>query len=188
MVLLTKMATIPSYFFVRYLPVVSHHYEGSCLHEQSFCFQGKQDLALSVHPFMWGNHHFTCLGKFFPNCNSIEKKCFPYACSVFWHMTSNDPKWPHGLMCPGVKQGCPRQPLTPGSFIRLCSRRGCIDKGHRKGQSFSHFSCIQLKHQGLNQCLVFIGTLIVLIDWHVVELNVFSVLRHTMPWLLSAWL
>lgn len=25
--------------------------------------------------------------------------------AVFWHMISNDAKWAHGLMCPGVKQG-----------------------------------------------------------------------------------
>lgn len=92
--------------------------------------------------------------------------------AVFWHMISNDAKWPHGLMCPGVKQGCPGQPLTPGSFIRLCSRHGSIDKGHRRGHPLSLFSSIQLKPQQLNQCLVFTGTLIVLIDWRVVQLSV----------------
>lgn len=72
-------------------------------------------------------------------------------------------------MCPGVKQGCPDQPLTPGSFIRLCSRHSSIDKGHWRGHRRSLFTSIQLKHQRLNQCLLFIGTLIVFIDWQVVQ-------------------
>lgn len=79
---------------------------------------------------------------------------------------------PHVPMCPGVKRGCPDQPLTRGSFIRLCSRLGSIDKGHWKGRPRSLFSSIQLKHQLLNQRLLFIGTLIVLIDWQVVKLSV----------------
>lgn len=103
----------------------------------------------------------------------LLKKIIAYQLlTVFWHMISNDAKWPHGLMCPGVKQGCPDQPLTPGSFMRLCSRHGSIDKGHWRGHPLSRFSSIQLKHRLLNQCLLFIGTLIVLIDWHVDQLSV----------------
>lgn len=101
----------------------------------------------------------------------LEKNAYQML-TVFWHMISNDAKLPHGLMCPGVKQGCPDQPLTPGSFIGLCSRHSAIDKGQWKGHPLSLFSSIQLKHQLLNQCLVFIGTLIVLIDWHVDQLSV----------------
>lgn len=100
--------------------------------------------------------------------------------AVFWHTISNDAKWPHGLMCPGVKQGCPDQPLTPGSFIRLCSRHRSIDEGHWRGHPLSLVSSIQLKHQQLNQCLAFIGTLIVLTDWHVVQPSVHQV-PHNEP-------
>lgn len=75
-------------------------------------------------------------------------------------------------MCPGVKQGCPDQPLTPGSFIRLCSRHGPIDKGHWEGHGLSHFTSIQLKHQRLNQFLVFAATLIALIDWQALQQSV----------------
>lgn len=83
--------------------------------------------------------------------------------SVFWHVILNDAQWPHGLMCPGVKQGCPDQPLTPGSCIRWRSRRSSIDKGHRRGHPLSRFTSIQLRHQQLNRWLLFTGTLIVLI-------------------------
>lgn len=82
------------------------------------------------------------------------KKTNPNTCqmlAVFWYMISNHFKWPRRLMCPGVKQGCPDQPLTPGSFIRLCSRHGSIDKGHWKGHRLSLFTSIQLKHQQLNR-------------------------------------
>lgn len=92
--------------------------------------------------------------------------------TVFWHMISNAARWPHVLMCRGVKQGCPDQPLTPGSFMRLCFRQSSIDKGHWRGHPLSLFSSIQLKRQLLNQCNPFIGTLIVLIDWHVDQLSV----------------
>lgn len=92
--------------------------------------------------------------------------------AAFWHMIWNYAKWPHGMMCTRVKQGCSDQPLTPGSFIRLCSRHGSIDKGHWKGHPLSLFSSIQLKHQQLNQSLVFIQTLIVLIDWHVIQISI----------------
>lgn len=88
---------------------------------------------------------------------------------VFWHMISNDAKWFHGPMCSGVKQGCPDQPLTPGSFIRLCSRHDYIGKGHWKGRRLPFFTSIQLKHQQLNRCLVFNGTLIVSFDWQVIQ-------------------
>lgn len=82
-------------------------------------------------------------------------------------------------MCPRVKQVFPHQPLTPGSFIRLSSRQSRIDKGHRRGHPPTAFSSIQLKHQEPNQGLVFIGTLIVFIDWHVVQLKV---LPSTTQW------
>lgn len=100
---------------------------------------------------------------------SLKKEMLYRCYQPGWHMISNEAKWPHGLMCPGVKQGCPDPPLTPGSFIRLCSRHCSIDRGHWRGHPLSYFSSIQLKHQLLNQCLVFIGTLTVLIDWQASE-------------------
>lgn len=108
---------------------------------------------------------------FFSNCNLIGNNAYQML-TVFWHMISNAARWPHVLMCRGVKQGCPDQPLTPGSFMRLCFRQSSIDKGHWRGHPLSLFSSIQLKHQLLNQCNPFIGTLIVLIDWHVDQLSV----------------
>lgn len=135
---------------------------------------GYQALSLCE----WENHliYLSWL-IFFSHLILIEKNSCQML-AVFWHVISNDAKWPHGLMCPGVKQGCPDQPLTPGSFIRLCSRHGPIDKGQWKGRPLSLFTSIQLKHQTLNLCLVFIGTLIVFIDWHVAQLSVLWVTHN----------
>lgn len=74
-------------------------------------------------------------------------------------LISNDAKWPHELMCPRVKRGRPGQPLTPGAFIRLRSKRVPIDKGRCRGRRFSLFMSIQLTHQQLNHRSVFIKTL-----------------------------
>lgn len=78
-------------------------------------------------------------------------------------LISNDAKWPHELMRPGVKRGRPGQPLTPGSFMRLRSKHVPIDKGRCKGRRFSLFTSIQLTHQQLNHRSVFIKTLCPLI-------------------------
>lgn len=135
-----------------------------------------QPLGFIEYPCGRRNHQSTCHGSFFLILILLlggkKKKNACQMLAVFWHTISNDAKWPHGLMCPGVKQGCPDQPMTPGSFIRLCSRHSSIDKGHWKGHRLSLFTSIQLKHQQLNQCRVFIGTLIVFIDWQVVQQSV----------------
>lgn len=78
----------------------------------------------------------------------------------------------NGLMSwrvPGLKRGCPGQPLTPGSFIRLPSKHVPTDEGRSKGHHLSLFTSIQLTHQQLHQCLLFIKALIVSIDSQVVQ-------------------
>lgn len=143
--------------------------------EMFFIRKVSSGLSVLLHPvstnpfFLFFRFQSRALCTWNPSCQ--KKNVFPILffywenicqmLAAFWHMISNDAKWPHGPMHWKVKQGCPDQPLTQRSFRRSCSRQGFIDKGHWKGHPPSLFSCIQLKLQQLNQFPVFLmGTLI----------------------------
>lgn len=121
-------------------------------------------FPFSCVALVW-KHKATCLGSLL-SCFYLywggSNLCQMLAlCS---RLISNDAKWPHELMCPGVKRGRPGRPLTPGSFTRLRSKHVPIDKGRCKGRRFSLFMSIQLTHQLLNHRSVFIKTLCPLIS------------------------
>ena len=116
---------------------LDHSVNDCCLHaRQCFIFPSWMTLCALEPPIYLSR-------LFFPLILISLKRNASQMLPLFWHMISNDAKWPHGLMCPRVKQGCPDQPLTPGSFIRLCSRHGSIDKGQWKGHPLSLFASIQ---------------------------------------------